>query len=215
MRKLAGLPLVEYVLRAALKAKTITRLVVSSDDDEVLKLQSRYPAVTFLRRPDELALDESPAIDYVRHVLTATGKAWDVIVILQPTTPFVRGKDIDSTISLLSRNDVDSAVSVMRVEQMHHPMKLKVMDGDLLKPFLRDEGGIIPAQKLPDVYTRNGAVYASKLNSIEQGQIIGERCAGFVMPPERSIDINYPIDFEFAEFIASRYPTEFLDAETD
>jgi CMP-N,N'-diacetyllegionaminic acid synthase len=205
-RSLGGVPLIEYSLKACKRARSFTSLIVSSDDEKVKEIVGLHSDVSFVRRPDEFATDTSPAIEYVRHALAVTKGRWDVIVIVQPTTPFVRAEDIDGTINLLISKEAKSAVSVMRIEQMHHPFKLKVMDRDgILLPFLQDEGNIKAAHELPDVYTRNGGVYASTMDVIEKGMVIGEPCVGYVMPNERSIDINYPVDFEFAEFLASKY----------
>ena len=205
-RLLLGVPLVEYAIKACANARRLSKVVVSSDDPAVEEIVKKYYNITFIRRPDELAADESPAIDYVRHALKVVDKEgpFDATVIIQPTSPFVQPEDIDNTVELLERTGTDSAVSVVKIEQMHHPFKLKVLESDRLLPYLADEKGIKAAYELPDVYARNGAVYASKLSTILKGSILGESCAGYVMPFERSIDINYPIDFDFAEFLASK-----------
>lgn len=204
---LNGKPLVEYALSACVKSFRIDKLVVSSDDDAVEEIVQQYRTARFIRRPEKLSLDESPAIEYVHHVLEALNNSTiNVVVIIQPTTPFVTSADIDSTIDLLlSDPAADSAVSVMQIEQLYHPWKLKVMQNKRLLPFLVDEKGIKAAQELPAVFVRNGAVYATHLKVVQAGQIIGDNCLGYVMPFERSIDINYPIDFEFAEFLAKKH----------
>jgi CMP-N,N'-diacetyllegionaminic acid synthase len=205
-RLLAGIPLIEYVLRAATQSKLITTLVVSSDDDEVASITSRYPSAEFIPRPAHLSTDTSPAIDYVRHALEHKAQSsWNLIVIIQPTTPFVRPEDIDGTIALAIENDVPSAVSVMKIGQLHHPWKLKTMRGSMLEPFMMEEKNIRQAQELPELYTRNGGVYVTTMETISKGLIIDDPCLGFVMPSDRSVDINDPIDFDFAEFLAARY----------
>lgn len=205
-RLLAGVPLIEYVLGAATQSKLITRCVVSSDDEAVPAITKRYAAIEFIQRPAELATDTSPAIDYVHHTLSLTTESrWDYIVIIQPTTPFVRAEDIDGTINMAIQNHVPSAVSVMKIEQLHHPWKLKTMNGNILEPFMTDEKRIRQAHELPELYARNGGVYVSSAATIVKGLIIDDPCLGYVMPFERSVDINEPIDFEFAEFLASRF----------
>jgi CMP-N,N'-diacetyllegionaminic acid synthase len=204
-KKLAGVPLIEYVLNAAAASTLFNQVVVSSDDEEIRSLVGHYPKFAFLERPADLCTDVSPAIDYVRHVLENFREHWDIVVIVQPTTPFVTAEDIDGTISLLMDTNAKTSVSVVKVEQLHHPYKLKVMQGATLLPFLKDEGNIKAAHELPDVYSRNGGVYASTIDTISKGLIIGDPCVGYVMPYERSVDINYPIDFDFAEFLALKY----------
>lgn len=202
---LAGIPLIEYALKAAVDSEWLTTLVVSSDDDTIASIVSKYPSVRYINRPKELASDTSPAIDYVKHAFDVLGDKFDVVVIIQPTTPFVLASDIDGTIDLLVKNNAATSVSVVRLEQMHHPLKLKIMKGSTLLPLLTDEGPIKAAHELPDVYSRNGGVYATTTETIMKGLIIGDPCVGYVMPFERSIDINYSIDFEFAEFLARKF----------
>ena len=82
--------------------------------------------------------------------------------------------------------------------------KLKTLQDLQLKPFLEEEAGRMAAHELPELFVRNCSVYASKIKSIQSGKIIGDKCLGFEMLRERSIDINDPIDFEFAEFMLQK-----------
>jgi CMP-N,N'-diacetyllegionaminic acid synthase len=161
-----------------------------------------------LKRPPEFAADDSPAIDYVRHALAVLEqnqeRRFDVVVILQATSPFTLPADIDGTIDLLRASGADTAVSVMRVDHAVHPVKLKTMSGDRLLPFLEEERGRMAAADLPEVFVRNCSVYATRRAVIESGRIIGDDCRGYVMPRERSVDINEPLDLELAEFLLSR-----------
>lgn len=208
-RVLAGKPLVGWVIEAALQAKSLDRIVVSSDDDEILHLCQRYPAVLALKRPSEISGDASPAIDYVRHALTLLesneGERYDVVVILQPSSPLTRPQDIDATLELLYSTGADSAVSVMQLDHAIHPAKLKTLrDDQQLIPYLEKENGRMAAHELPKIFVRNCAVYASKRSVIEQGVVIGNDCRGYVMPREYSVDINDEFDMEFADFLMNQ-----------
>lgn len=208
MRLLAGKPLVAWVIEAARGASRPDRLVVSSDDPEVLDLAGSYDAQLPLVRPEGLADDDSPAIDYVRHALAEVEGAghgpFDVIVILQPTSPFTRPADIDATIDLLASSNADSAVSVVQLDHAIHPLKMKTLDGNRLLPFLEDERGRMAAHELPEIYVRNCSVYATRRAAIERGQVIGDDCRAYVMPRARSLDINDERDLLFAEFLLSQ-----------
>ena len=129
---------------------------------------------------------------------------FDVVVILQATSPFTLPEDIDGTIDLLLSSGADTAVSVMRVDHAVHPVKLKTMSGDRLLPYLEEERGRMAAADLPEVFVRNCSVYATRRAVIESGRIIGDDCRGYMMPRERSLDINEPFDLELAEFLLSR-----------
>jgi len=205
---LAGKPLVCRVIEAALKAKQLKRVVVSSDDPEVLRLAGAYDPKLPLQRPAALAADTSPAIDYVRHALASLEGAgegpFDVVVILQPSSPLTLPEDIDGTVRLLESSGADTAVSVMKLDHAIHPYKLKIMQDDRLLPFLEEEQGRMAAHELPELYVRNCAVYATRRHVIEYGQTIGRDCRGYLMPRERSVDINDRLDYEFAQFLAAR-----------
>ncbi len=202
IKLLVGKPLVAYSIEAALKSKLLTHVAVSSDSAEVLKIAAQYPEVTPIQRPAELADDHSPAIDYVKHALQTLGENFDLVVILQPSSPLTLPEDIDHTIELLLQHpEADSSVSVMKLDHATHPVKLKVKKDDWLLPFWEEENGRMAAHELPELYVRNCAVYVSRSSTISNGKIIGDHCVGFLMPRERSVDINDPIDFEFAEYL--------------
>ena len=208
VRLLGGKPLVAWAIEAARGARRLSSLVVSSDDREVLDIARSYDPRLALARPADIASDPSPAIDYVRHALAeleGQGQGpFDAIVILQPSSPFTLSEDIDATVDLLAASGADSAVSVMQLDHATHPMKMKIFQGDRLLPFLEEERGRMAAQDLPEIYVRNCSVYATRRASIERGQILGDDCRGYVMPRERSLDINEALDLLFAEFLLSR-----------
>jgi CMP-N,N'-diacetyllegionaminic acid synthase len=165
---------------------------------------SEYKDLICLKRPETISGDLAPAISYVHHALEYLDKSYDYIVIIQPTSPFTTGEDIDKTIQLLYNSEADSSVSVMKLDHAIHPVKLKTMEGMELKPFLEEENGRMAAHELPELYVRNCSVYVSSNEVIQAGKTIGAKCLGYEMPRERSIDINDPIDFEFAEFMLKR-----------
>jgi CMP-N,N'-diacetyllegionaminic acid synthase len=212
IRPLVGKPLVAWTIEAAREARGIDRLVVSSDSEEVLSIAHRYDPQLPLRRPEALANDTSLAIEYVRHALQeleGRGEGpFSVVVILQPTSPFTLTSDIDATIDVLHATGADSAVTVMEVDHAVHPFKLKELDGDRLVPYLDEERGRMAAHELPRLYVRNCSVYVTRRGSIDRGQIIGDDCRAFVMPRDRSIDINEEIDLQFAQFLLSQRDKE-------
>ncbi len=205
---LAGKPLVAWTIEAARASRRIARLVVSSDDDQVLDIAASYDKQLPLRRPDVISGDQSLAIEFVRHALTTledAGKGpFDSIVILQPSSPLTLAEDIDNTIELLATSGADSAVSVMQLDHAVHPLKMKTLDGDRLVPYLEEERGRMAAHELPTIYVRNCSVYATRRATIDRGEVIGDDCRGYVMPRERSLDINEELDLQFAEFLLSR-----------
>lgn len=207
-RPFAGTTLTRLAIEQALGAKMLTHIALSSDSEAVLEIGRQFPEITCLRRPAKTSSDNAPAIAYVRHALTEIENVrdtdrFDVVVILQPSSPLRWAVDIDATIQLLLENpEADSAVSVVKINHMVHPLKLKTLDGNKLNPFLADESGRFAAQNLPDVYVRNCAVYATWRHGLEtRPDVIGQKSLAHLMPPERSVDINEWLDFEFAEYL--------------
>lgn len=181
----------------------------------MLALAAAYPVVFCIARPAELATDESPAIDYVRHALKELEPdrgAYDAVVILQPSSPLTAAADVEGTIQLLLSTSAESAVSVVRLAHDVHPVKMKRLDGDRLLPYVEEELGRMAAHELPELYVRNCSVYATRRSVIESGRIVGDDCRGYVMPRERSVDVNDEIDLEFAEFLLKRAPTPLASA---
>ncbi len=207
-KEFCGKPLVTYIIETALNSKLLTEIVVNSDDEDILSIASKYRDIRTMKRPAEISKDDSKAIDYVYqtiNVLKQEGSVFDMVVILQPTSPLTSFMDIDNTIKLLKDTKADSSVSVMKLDHAIHPIKMKVMDGDTLIPFLEEEDGRMSEQELPSIFVRNCSVYVSLIKTIEKGMIIGNDCRGYVMPRERSIDINDPVDFDFAEYLYKKY----------
>ena len=208
LRLLGGRPLTALAIESALGARSLARVVVSSDDPEVLALAGSYGANLPLPRPPELSGDRSQAIEYVVHALRtleqSESEPFEVIAILQPSSPLRTSEDVDATVDLLERTGADTAVSVARVPHAIHPAKLKLLDGDRLIPYLEEERGRMAEHELPPVFVRNCAVYVTRRAIVDSGRIIGDDCRAFVMPAERSVDINDEMDLLFAEFCLER-----------
>jgi CMP-N,N'-diacetyllegionaminic acid synthase len=205
-RPFADTTLVDLAIQQALACRTIMTIAVSSDSDDVLQIASKYTDVIALKRPEELSDDLSPAIDYVRHALVnleTNEKIYDLVVILQPSSPLRTAHDIDACIEkLLLHSEADSCVSVVKVDHMIHPVKLKKLNGEVLDPYIEEEAGRFASQDLPDVYVRNCAVYVTWRKDLEvRRDVIGKTSLAYIMPDTTSVDINSMLDFEFAEYL--------------
>ena len=209
IRLLGGKPLVCHAMEAALGSTLLTAIAVSSDSERVLELAGRYPTLLAVPRPAELAADESPAIDYVNQVLQfvrTRGEApFDAVAIVQPTSPFTLPEDIDATIRLLAGSEADSAVSVMKIPHDLNPLKFKTLAADnRLLPYFEEEQDRMAAHQLPDIYVRNGSVYVSRIATLAGGSIVGRDSRAYVMPKERSLDINEEEDFLWGEYVLEK-----------
>tara|TARA_Y100001935_G_scaffold248077_1_gene244792 strand:- start:8608 stop:9318 length:711 start_codon:yes stop_codon:yes gene_type:complete len=205
LKKIGGKSLVSIALENALNSRYINKIVLSSDDDEILSEAQPYPRVDPIMRPKKIATDNSLAIDYVKHVLQYLSENdpffYSIIVIIQPSSPFTLPVDIDKTLDVLIDSNADSAVTVMRLDHALHPYKMKVIKSGILHPYLEKENGLMAEHELPKIYVRNGSVYATRRYVVDSGKIIGSKCLGHIMPRARSLDINETIDYSFAKFI--------------
>ncbi|RJP80696.1 MAG: acylneuraminate cytidylyltransferase family protein [Desulfobacteraceae bacterium] len=207
-RPFCGKPLIAWTIETALQVETIDRVIVSSDDEEILKIAMEHDARLPLRRPQSISGDQAPAIEYVKHAVRylrdSERSEYDAIVILQPTSPLTQPEDVGGTLKLLETTGADSAVSVVKLDHAIHPIKMKILKQDRLFPYLEEENGRMAYHDLPEIYIRNCSVYASTIETIHENMIIGNDCRAYIMPRERSVDINDEIDFIFAEFLMEK-----------
>lgn len=201
LRTLAGKPLVCYAIDAALAAERLEAVILSSDAPDILACAEAYAGVLALERPASLSTDEAPAIGYVLHALEHCGFKPDAVAIIQPSSPFTRGEDIDATVDALFALGAHSAASVCAVRHDLHPSKYKILVGGLLKPYFEDEGNRRAHHEMKEAFVRNGSVYVSSFAAIQRGNLLEEPCAAYLMPNERSLDINTGQDLRFAEFL--------------
>jgi CMP-N,N'-diacetyllegionaminic acid synthase len=208
IRPLGGKPLIAYTLEAALGSAVLTRVMVSTDD-EVIAATARElgGAVPFLR-PAELATDDASQVDVVRHaVLWAeadAGARYAAVVLLQPTTPFRQAADIDGAVRKLLESGADSVISVSE-PLLDNPFYAYTLEGDRPVRLMGAGAGTEQRQGLPPTYVRNGAIYAVRREVIVAGgDLYGSDVRAFVMPAERSVNIDTELHMEFAEFLLAR-----------
>jgi CMP-N-acetylneuraminic acid synthetase len=160
-------------------------------------------------RPVELAADETPMLPVLRHAvetLAREGFHTDVVVLLQPTSPFRRAEHIDAAVDLLASSGADSVVSVVEVPHQFSPVSVLTLTNGRVQPYI--PGPLVTRrQDKPRVYARNGpAVLAVRVSVLERGALYGDDCRPLVMTPADSVDIDDVHDFDYAEFILNRTP---------
>lgn len=202
IRLLAGKPLIAYSIEAALKSGYIDRVVVSTEDKETAEISKRYGAEV-IKRPEELAKDDTPTINVILDVL-GTFKTDDfeteVIVLLQPTSPLRNVHDIDNAIEVYLKNDCESVVSVCEAEHSLY-WSFKIED-IYLKPIFNARYLKMRRQELPKVYIPNGAVFVSTPEKLRKhNSFYCPKTIPYIMLHERSVDIDNEIDFILAELL--------------
>lgn len=201
LRGVAGKPLVSYAITVGLNTPEIATTVVTTDDPEVASMGQAYGAMV-VDRPAHLATDEAPMAPVLVHALEAAeanGDPFDVVVLLQPTAPIRTEDDIRAVITLLAEHpDADSVVSVVRVEDAH-PGRMYRIDDEGRMESLWPEWASANRQDLPDVYLRNGALYAVRRATLLAGKVIGERPMPYAMPPEWLANVDDERDLIVAD----------------
>ena len=196
---LAGKPLIAWSIESALKSKYIGKVIVSSDDDEILQISQNFGA-DLIKRPQELATDISASFDAIKHTINET-QLYDYIVLLQPTSPLRNNTHIDEAIQTLIRKGADAIISVCEMD--HSPLWSNTLPEDgSMSHFIREEVKNKRSQDLDDYYRLNGAIYICKTDLLlkEETFFIKENIYAYKMDRKSSIDIDEKIDFKLAEF---------------
>jgi len=204
LHNLNGKPLISFTIEAAKKSKLITDFIVSTDSLEIKKVSEVYGAEVPFIRPAHLSNDKALAVPTIQHaVLFAESNkeiTYDYIVMLQPTAPLRTHEDIDNSLSKLIEENGDGIISVVDVEN-YHPIKMKTIKDGMLLDFVNSDLENPPRQSLPPVYIVNGAIYATKRDVfINKNTFKGNHCIPFIMPQNRSSNIDEPQDFIVAEY---------------
>jgi CMP-N-acetylneuraminic acid synthetase len=190
---LAGKTLLRWAIDVARDAETVSRTVVSTDDDEIAAAAGD---AEILRRPPELSTDETPMLDVIQHAVEHV-QPCDVLVLLQPTSPLRRPEQVDEAVRLLLDSGADAVVSVVEVPHRYEPSSLmELRDGRLVarsEPTTR--------QAKARLYARNGpAILALRPSGLGEG-LYGGDVMGYVMNEADSLDVDTPHDLELAELL--------------
>ncbi len=197
---LAGKPLISWSIDAAKQASCINRIIVSTEDDEIASVARESGADVPFSRPIELATDDAPGIAPVLHAISQLPD-YDWVLLLQPTSPLRSAEDIDGIWQFCQEQGGLSAVSVCEVAK--HPYWIFQRNSSRrLEPFFEKRADITRRQDLPPAYALNGALYLARTDwLLERRDFIGPETLGYVMPPERSVDLDAPQDWRWVEFL--------------
>jgi len=212
---LGGRPLIEHTIVSALAAKSLDRVIVSTDDPEIARVARAAGAEVPFMRPDELARDDTPDLPVFQHVLAALeegeGYRPDVVVHLRPTQPFRTAAEIDAVVTLMLESGADCVKSIRLVAE--HPYKMYRLVGDRLVPYLdtperRRRGPDVPRQGLEPVYLSAGVVDAMRREVIQAGSTEGERVIPYLVDERRYVNLDSARDFVVAEAVLRSLMTQ-------
>lgn len=200
IRDIAGKPLIAWTIEEAKKSKYIDRLVLSSEDKEIINVATNWGCEVPFVRPDELARDDISGIEPILHALSLLPD-YDFVILLQPTSPLRSVLDIDGCIENCIKQRANASVSVSESEKSPYWM-YEIDDNLYLKPVIKIENPIVRRQELPPVYALNGAVYMARCEwFLKKKSFLTEETMAFLMPRERSLDIDTEFDLRLCECI--------------
>jgi N-acylneuraminate cytidylyltransferase/CMP-N,N'-diacetyllegionaminic acid synthase len=204
---LLGKPLIAWTIEEALSSKYLDGVIVSTEDEEIARIARKYGAETPFKRPKQLARDSSKGIDVVLHAIDwfkKKGNRYDLLMLLQPTSPLRTVEDIDGSVEYFFTKQGNVVVSVCEAE--HSPLWTNTLPDDMcMKNFINLKFGGLNRQELPKYYRLNGAIYLSFCDHLQREKsFFGKGTSAYIMPKEKSVDIDGNFDFNLAEFILSR-----------
>jgi CMP-N-acetylneuraminic acid synthetase len=197
----AGKPLISWTIEASLKSKYVTKTIVSSDDDEILSISESLGAEV-IKRPGELATDESSSEVVIEHALKELcidgSIKFEFIILLQPTSPLRDSEDIDLAFKKLFSMDATALISVFEINNKILKA-FKVNQNGCLEGVGNNKYPFMRRQELPKTYMPNGAIYIIKGNEFEKTKaLFTDKTTFFEMSEIKSLDIDDKKDLEKA-----------------
>lgn len=195
----AGRPLLRFTIDAALAAVELSRVVVSTDDDEIAAAAGDCEV---LRRPGSLSTDDASMLDVVLHAVECLGTP-EAVCVLQPTSPLRRTEDIDEAVRLLEATQADGVISVVRVPHRFAPESLMLLvDDGRLRPVT--EASPSRRQDKRILLARNGpAVLAVRTAGLAERGLYGGDVRAYEMSPEASVDVDEPFELELVRLLVA------------
>ena len=208
IKLLNGLPLICHSIKAAFDSKLVDRVIVSTEDKEIASISKDFGAEVPFMRPDNLASDKSMVMDTYLNVVDLisqqNSKPVESFVALLPTVPLRTSEDIDEAIKIFNDKKADSVISVVEASIPIHWYRRITNDGKL-KNYLPEFDAVKNRQELTKTYIPNGAVYVFKTEILRSTrQYYNEKTYPYIMPKERSADIDDKFDFEWVMYLKKK-----------
>lgn len=201
---LGGKPLLQYTSDVALSSKLLSKVVLSSDDDRIIKIASELGVEVPFKRPSNLAEDTSPTLPVIKHTLEyfeSIGVFFDAVCLLQVTSPFRSLEFLEQALKKFTTEQTDSLVSVLEVPHEYNPHWVFEQNSKgHLKIATGDEYIISRRQDLPKAYHRDGSIYITKTSVIkEQDSLYGNSTSFVVSDATTYVNIDTLKDWKIAE----------------
>jgi len=209
IRLLNGKPLLAWPIKAALGSAFVDRVIISTDDAEFAAIARRHGADAPFLRPANLALDETPSIDFILHAiqtLEAQGETYDYIVLLEPTSPLTEASDVDAALTTLHESEgrAEAIVGVATLVATHPAYAVRRLGGGLIAPYLADGFANLPRrQDTEPLFCLDGSLYISTVGALKRERsFCHERTLAYETAPHKALEVDHLIDFICIEAIA-------------
>lgn len=204
IKLLGGKPLLEYTSAVAKASKYLSKIVVSSDDDNIIEVAKTLGVEVPFKRPAHLAVDTAPTLQVINHALdffASQGEFFEAVCLLQVTAPFRNVAFLDQAIERFIESDSDALISVLEVPQDYNPhWVFEANENDILRISTGEEHIISRRQDLPKAFHRDGSIYITKTEVLQkQSSLYGKRIAYIESPKEWYVNIDTQADWEKAE----------------
>lgn len=205
IRITGGKPLIAYSIEVALQAEAINEVIVSSDSRDILDFAAQYPGVTLHHRDIELASDTSPITDTIQQLLDKRKSMFDMMILLQPTSPLRTPEQLNEAIACLAGSNFASLISVCEMDDVH-PARMYWLNPDYTMRPIMPEYESHRRQDIPPAYYRNGSIYLCKVDAfLETGKLMINPSMAFVMPTDQLLNIDTERDILIAEVLIGKF----------
>ncbi len=201
---LCGKPLISYTIAAAKESRYVDSVIVSTDSEKIAEIAVFYGADVPFLRPATLALDTSTTLETVCHAikkLTECGDRYDVLLLLQPTSPLRTQEDIDRALEKFAREGL-SIASVSKAKDS--PILLRKLTGKSRMESLLGLQSTVRRQDMPPVYRVNGSIYINTVSSLNENTSFNDNVCPYIMEESHSVDIDDYLDLEIAKYYMER-----------
>ncbi len=209
IKKINGIPLMDYTIIQARKSKLFNQIVVSTDCDKIAKNAENLKIKNFFKRPYRLSGDRVGKLEVIKHALYKSEshykKIFDIVFDLDVTSPLRSVRDIKEAFKTFISDGASNLITVS--ESRHNPffnqiMKLETGGVKLVKNI--NSKNFKRRQDTPKVYDMNASIYIWKRDCLLKSEIFGKKTSIYIMPPERSIDIDSKLDFKIVKFLMKK-----------
>jgi len=215
LKKIQNKPLIYFILKTLTQVKSIDRIIVSTEDTKIKKVVKKlFPKLEIIDRAKKLSTDRIALTEVVKHVAKEIhNKSYrpDIVLQVAPTCPYIKKKTIEDIVKKLINNKSDCVVTLKRIEH-EHPYRAKEFNKKtkVFKSFIKGVNveKFISRQDLPELYCTSGAIYGRTYDLLQKFNnkdfCLGKNPIGVVVDDVEATNIDRPIDFEFAKFLAKK-----------